>query len=195
MINLENYLMPIEAALYDFGMVAQNALQSLRYEDKDIHTGLYNRRGFLSVADYMLLASSREKLQATLIYFDVLNIANLMEEYGSLIEREILIDFVEVLKSSFRSSDVIARIGESRFVVLTSHRESFNVESLLLQLKEKVALKNCNKNENFQTSYTVGTIDFAPEYFKSSGRLIDLVDKRMMESQYSELCSLQRNIE
>jgi len=41
-------------AFFDLGMVAQNALQSLRYEDRDLHTGLYNRRGFYSVVDYAL---------------------------------------------------------------------------------------------------------------------------------------------
>ncbi len=47
--------------LFDFGMLAQDAFQSLRYEDKDIHTGLYNRRGFLTVADYVLEAAAKPR--------------------------------------------------------------------------------------------------------------------------------------
>lgn len=179
------------AALYDFGMVTQDALQSLRYEDRDIHTGLYNRRGFLSVADYILARSAKEELHSTLVYIEMLNLLSLVKEFGGLIEREMLTNFVETLKSAFRSSDIIARIDSNKFLVLTSHNQSFEIKRVFMQLKEKMQLANKGKQDGFHAQYRLGSFGFAPEYFKSSGRLIDLVDKWMSESQYSELHSLK----
>lgn len=178
------------AALFDFGMMAQDALQSLRYEDKDIHTGLYNRRGFLSVADYVLAESANQELYTTLIYIEKINFRLLIKEFGKLVEREILINFVDALKSVFRASDVIARIDDDRFLVLTSHNQSFEIERVLSQLQEKMYLANSNKANNFNMQYKVGSFSFAPEYFESSGRLIDLVDKRMNESDYLDQYSI-----
>jgi len=84
----------------------------------------------------------------------------------------------------------VARIGEDKFVILTSHNQSFNVESILIKLKKSMQLANSCKQDEFHARYDVGSFSFSPEYFKSSGRLIDLVDKRISESQYSESCSL-----
>ncbi len=178
------------ATLFDFGMVAQDALQSLRYEDKDIYTGLYNRRGFYPVADYVLESAAKQEFHTTLVYIKKLNFLRLVKEFGGLVEREILLNFVDVLESTFRSSDVIARIDDDKFVVLISHNQSYEIENVFMQLREKMQLANTKLNVGFKIQYKIGSFSFAPEYFKSSGRLIDLVDKRMNESQYTESCSL-----
>ena len=152
---------------------------------------MYNRRGFLSVADYVLEGAAKQELHASLIYIEKLNFSRLVKEFGGLIEREILVNFVDTLKSAFRSSDVIARIGDDKFVVLTFHNQSLKIESVLMQLRKKMQLANDSQKNRFHTHYKIGSFSFAPEYFSSSGRLIDLVDKRMSESQYSESCSLE----
>lgn len=170
--------------------MAQDALQSLRYEDKDIHTGLYNRRGFLSVADYVLAESANQELYTTLVYIEKINFRLLIKEFGKLVEREILINFVDTLKSVFRDSGVIARIDDDRFLVLTSHNQSFEIGRVLTQLQERMHLANSDKQNNFNMQYKVGGFSFSPEYFQSSGRLIDLVDKRMNESDYFDQYSL-----
>lgn len=177
-------------ALFDFGMITQNALQSLRHEDKDIYTKLYNRRGFLSIAEFMLKNNQLQKLEASLVYFNMLNYVELIKQYGELIEEEILSNFVGILKDTFRKSDLLARIGDNKFVALTSHHDHFKIEILLKRFKEKIVIFNSLNQEKFQIAYQAGIISSSPEYLKASGRLLDLVDKRMCESQYSESSSL-----
>ena len=172
--------------LYDLGMVAQNALQSLRHEDKDIHTGLYNRRGFLSVTEYMLHNCERQHWQATIYYFDMINFATLVEEYGNLIEKEILGNFVNFLKTTFRKSDILARIDKGRFVAVSTHGESFNVDVLLNRFNDKVKIHNSLCEEKFKIRYLAGMITSTPEYMKVSGRLLDLIDKKILENEFIE---------
>ena len=175
---------------YDLGMVAQNALQSLRHEDKDLHTELYNRRGFLSVAEYMLHNCERQRLGATLYYFDMINFATLVEEYGGLIEKEILGNFVNFLKTTFRKSDILARIDKERFVAVSTHGERFNADVLLKRFNDKVKIHNSLCEEKFKIKYRAGMIRSAPEYMKVSGRLLDLVDKKILENEFLETHSV-----
>lgn len=170
--------------LYDFGMVTQNALQSLRHEDKDIHTELYNRRGFLSVTEYMLHNCERQRWEATLFYFDMVNYSTLLEEFGELIEKEILNNFVNFLKATFRKSDILARIDKGRFVAVSTHGERFNATVLLNRFSEIVKIHNSVCDEKVKIIYRAGMITSAPEYLKVSGRLLDLVDKKIHQQEF-----------
>ena len=176
--------------LYDFGMVTQNALQSLRHEDKDIHTGLYNRRGFLSVTEFMLHNCERQDWEATLYYFDMTNFETLVSEYGGLIEQEILVNFVNFLTTTFRKSDILARIDKSRFIAVSTHGMRFNAAVLLKRFNEKVRIHNSLQDKKFKITYRAGMITSAPEYLKVTGRLLDLVDKKMSEQQYIDAHSV-----
>lgn len=176
--------------LFDFGMVTQNALQSLRHEDKDIHTDLYNRRGFLSVTEYMLHNCERQHWEATLFYFDMVNFTALVQEYGDLIEKEILGNFVNFLKTTFRKSDILARIDNGRFVAVSTHDKHFDAIVLLNRFNEKVKIHNSLCEEKFKIRYRAGMITSAPEYLKVSGRLLDLVDKKILEDQFLDTHSV-----
>lgn len=177
--------------LFDFGMITQNALQSLRHEDKDIHTQIYNRRGFLSVTEYMLENCQRQRTLATLFYFDILHYESLMKEYGALIEKDLLHSFVRILKNTFRKSDLLARISDRRFVVVTTHdSDSDNPKMLLQRMVERTRTHDELADQKFQIKYRVGLITSEPEYLKESGRLLDLVDKRMREQQFSDRHSI-----
>lgn len=115
----------------------------------------------------------------------------MLEKFGKLIESEILAEFVTALKSTFRTSDVIARIGEDDFAVLTLHNTAFKIETVLIYFKQKIQTLNASRASEFKINYQVGDIKFDPEYVSMPGKLIDLIDKRMMESEYSRACSLQ----
>lgn len=173
-----------KSLFYDFGMMTQNALQSLRHENKDLHTGLYNRRGFYSVIDYLLENSAGEEQVCSVIYIEFLEYTQLKQKYGGLIEKEILDEFVAALKSTFRSSDVIARIGDDKFAVLTLHSPFFNIENCFAQFKHKIQTLNASRKKEFLISFNLGSFKFEPRHMNTSGKVIDLIDKRMQESDY-----------
>lgn len=171
-------------SFYDLGMIAQNALQSLRHEDKDIHTGLYNRRGFLSITEHIVANSKRDNHLISLVYLEMTNYKSLIEEFSDLIEQEILCDFVNMLKATFRQSDLIARIGENKFVVLSSHSKHTMFDLNLNRFKENVTISNKIHQDKFKINFRANVISCPPEYLEVSGRLLDLVDKRMLESEF-----------
>ena len=171
-------------------MITQNALQSLRHEDKDLYTQLYNRRGFLSVAEYLLEHCQREKSLATIYYFELNNFSSLIAEHGDLVEKEVVEKFVDFLKNTFRKTDLLARIDKERFVATTTHNENFRPELLLHRFSEKIKLYNSLSDNQLKVKLRSGSITSQPEYLQVTGRLLDLVDKKMFEKQFTEAYSV-----
>ena len=171
--------------LCDLGIVTQNALQSLRHEDKDLDTGLYNRRGFLSITDHIVAVSKKHQLIISLYYFKITNFDHLVKNHGDLIDLEILGTFVHSLKTVFENSDVIARIGKDTFVVLSSHEKSFNMSEQLDIFHNYLIKKNKSLLKKLHIEYKSDLITSPPEFLDEPGKLLDLVDKRIYENQVS----------
>ncbi len=171
--------------LIDLGIVAQTTLQSLHHQDKDIVTGLYNRRGFLSIAEYMLATCKRNNYLATVIYFDLTNLTSITPNREDEFEKEVLQKFTSLLKECFKEADLFSRIDVSRFIVLTIHNKDTDVEQFSHRVKESIHHQVIELDEKLCLEFRSGMITSLPEYLKNTGRLIDLVDKRMHDSEYT----------
>ena len=172
-------------ALGDLALTAQDALQSLRHEDKDILTGLYNRRGFLSIAEFLLANCKKQECFASLIYFDLINYESFMNNDDHSDGLKSLNKFAGILKETFNSKDILARIDDSRFVALTVHKKNFTADFFSERVKDKIHYLMTAADEKLYLEFRSGLITSLPEYLENTGRLIDLVDKRMSDSEYS----------
>jgi diguanylate cyclase (GGDEF)-like protein len=80
-------------------------------------TGLYNRRGFLALAEQHLRMIQR-KGAALLVYLDLDDLKLINDSYGHLEGNRALIVAANVLRACFRQSDILARMGGDEFCVL-----------------------------------------------------------------------------
>jgi GGDEF domain-containing protein len=85
-------------------------------------TGLYNRRGFLILGLQNLKLASRTGYSLLLFFVDIDQFKRVNDCLGHLEGDAFLICCAEVLKSTFRDSDIIARIGGDEFVILAQER-------------------------------------------------------------------------
>lgn len=81
-------------------------------------TGLRNRRGFLLLAERELAAARRRKGRCLLLYIDLDYLKQTNDRFGHAAGDGMLIDAAQLLRSLFRSTDVLARLGGDEFVVL-----------------------------------------------------------------------------
>ena len=86
----------------------QKNLQNLSLID-DL-TGLYNRRGFLALAEQHLRIIQR-KGAALLIYLDLDDLKLINDCYGHLEGNRALVVTANVFRACFRQSDILARLG------------------------------------------------------------------------------------
>src|SRR3989449_566025 len=97
----------IEMALYRHQ--TQMTLRSLALADE--LTGLYNRRGFLTLADQHLKFARRATRGCSLLFIDVDRLKQINDTFGHREGDHALITTAKILRQTFRESDVIARLG------------------------------------------------------------------------------------
>ena len=81
-------------------------------------TGLYNRRGFLTLARHQQKISARTGKEMLLAYADVDGLKRINDTFGHDAGDAVLVEIGKILKESFRSSDLTARMGGDEFAVL-----------------------------------------------------------------------------
>ncbi len=89
-----------------------------------------------------------------------------------------MIDLADILKKTFRESDIIARIGGDEFVVLSEPTDG-NGETVLTRLYENIKDHNAKRSRGYALSISVGTTQFDPKYPISIDELLSKADALM----------------
>lgn len=124
-------------------------------------TQLYNRRGFLSVFQQYLKIARRDDKELLLLMVDVDELKVINDTLGHLGGDRAIVDTARVLNETFRSSDLVGRIGGDEFVVLAVQATDKDVSGLRDRLQ--VNLDKYNQcNPDFSLSLSVGITAFNP---------------------------------
>ena len=159
----------------------QKSLQTL--SETDELTGLYNRRGFFAIAEKQCEIASRNNLNLSFVFLDIDGFKSINDEHGHKMGDIALVDTAEILKDTFRSSDIIARIGGDEFVIMTIESLETNLEMLIERLKENLKAHNIKANIPYGLSLSHGITHFDPEHACSIDELISNADKMMYEQK------------
>jgi len=95
---------------------AEATIRSLALTDE--LTGLYNRRGFISMAEREWQRALRQLRGALLFLFDLDDLKPINDAHGHLAGDAALISAAGVLRATFRGSDVVGRLGGDEFAAL-----------------------------------------------------------------------------
>ncbi len=93
---------------------------------RDDLTGLYNVRGFNLLAEQALLLAQRARQEFGILFIDLDNLKVINDNMGHGIGSATLVETAKLLNTTFRETDVIARIGGDEFVVAGQ----FDLESI-----------------------------------------------------------------
>lgn len=130
----------------------QLALEQMAYLDE--LTGVYNRHGFQALCKKYLKLTQRRGQQVILIYADLDHLKQINDTYGHAEGDRVLRYAAELLRSTFRESDIVARIGGDEFVVLALDVGPENMEPMLQRLQEKLSLSS-DSNHHLTYSFTL----------------------------------------
>jgi diguanylate cyclase (GGDEF)-like protein/PAS domain S-box-containing protein len=140
---------------------AEAALQSLSLVDE--LTGLYNRRGFMAVTEQHVAAIHRNDKLPVILYADLDGLKKINDTLGHHEGDHAIIKTAEILKDTFRTSDIIARLGGDEFVVLAAIGKEESAESLTNRLQERFSAHNLQTNRPYDLSISVGVVHFDGE--------------------------------
>jgi len=154
----------------------EEALQALSLIDE--LTGLYNRRRFFVLTEQYLKLSVRTKKKLLLLFIDMDNLKWINDHHGHNEGDQALIDLANILRKTFRESDIVARIGGDEFVVLSEPTDE-NSEAVLARLYENIKDHNAKRSRHYDLSISVGMTQFDPKHPVSIDELLSKADALM----------------
>lgn len=149
---------------------------------RDELTGLYNRRGFTTLAQEHIKIATRNKQPIVLLYLDLDNMKTINDDLGHSYGDIALIETANILTATFRDSDIVARMGGDEFAALALDCEDGS-DSMRKRLAENLIKLNSNPDREFQLKFSVGLAQFDPEKPASLQELIDDADEHMYNNK------------
>jgi diguanylate cyclase (GGDEF)-like protein len=160
---------------------AEEALKTLSLRD-DL-TGLYNRRGFFTLAEQGLKSAQRMGTEMWLIFGDLDNLKRINDTFGHKEGDQALKDISQILRETFRESDIIARNGGDEFVVLAMKSLETSAEKLINRFGQVLNNHNLQTKRPHKLSMTFGIACFNPQNPCSIDVLLAQADKLMYENK------------
>lgn len=165
----------------------ENTLADLRRAEEELRemslrdqmTELYNRRGFITLAERQIRLADRARKPALLIYIDYDGLKSINDTFGHEEGDNALIDTANILRETFREADIIARLGGDEFAVIVIEITSMNPDVFLKRLQENIDANNAEETRPYKLAMSWGMAIYNPGSPMSLNDLISLADERM----------------
>ncbi|HXL35313.1 MAG TPA: diguanylate cyclase [Gemmatimonadales bacterium] len=156
----------LHAALLDLALV-------------DDLTGLYNRRGFLTLATRDLRLARRGNETLLVAFADLDDLKGVNDTAGHAVGDRALRDTAALLRRTFRDSDLVARIGGDEYAVLVRHAGPDSAGVLAERLKRQVRDLNRRAARPYQLSISLGFATHKASTLGSVAGLLDRADRAL----------------
>ncbi len=152
---------------------------------RDELTGLYNRRGFLTLAEQQLKMAVRTRTPLLLFYLDLDGLKTINDTLGHTEGDVAIVAMSGILTAAFRDADIVARVGGDEFVVLEIGARLSDSNQFSQRLRSLLDCYNEEKKAAHPLSSSVGLADFDPEEPCSIEELMARADAAMYEQKKS----------
>ena len=173
-------------------LTARDVTERRRAEDElralslvDDLTGLFNRRGFEAIGAQQLKTAERSAKGSFLFYFDMNDFKAINDTWGHAAGDEALMKMADVLRQTFRESDVIARLGGDEFVALALNCGDV-AAAVLERLNREIADENvrcADSGKGYQLATAVGMARFNPTNPRSLAALLAAADRELYQNK------------
>jgi diguanylate cyclase (GGDEF)-like protein len=148
-------------------------------------TGLYNRRGFFAFAEDCLMSANRAEKRLMLLYADLDNLKEINDTLGHDEGDRLIKESSAILKSTFRTSDIIARIGGDEFVVFPVGNDEDHADIIADRLQENIEHFNAINNNRSKLQISTGLATYDPNSVQSINELLAQADELMYKNKQS----------
>jgi two-component system, cell cycle response regulator len=162
-----------------------SALRSLSLID-DL-TGLYNRRGFMELGTQFLKLSRRSGRGGTVLFLDLDRFKTINDEHGHHVGDRALAHVADIMRSAFRRSDLVARVGGDEFAVLAPAGPGEPAERLAARVREGLEEFNRTGTEPYELRASLGVARFESGERTGLEALLASADSDMYEEKRSKL--------
>jgi diguanylate cyclase (GGDEF)-like protein len=180
--SLAQRVKELEAAVVE-RQRAEEALRNLTLTD-DL-TGLYNHRGFFTLAEHNLRGARRARQSSLLFYADMDGLKQINDTFGHSEGSLAIARTGEILRQTFRRTDIVARLGGDEFAVFAPDA-SLDETNMIARLEENLRTANEESVTGYRLSLSVGALLIPPHNSLSLDKLIAQADKAMYKQKRSK---------
>ncbi|MGZ7046638.1 MAG: sensor domain-containing diguanylate cyclase, partial [Candidatus Aminicenantales bacterium] len=154
----------------------------------DALTSLYNRRGFMHLGEQQIRIAARLNKRIFILYYDVDDLKHVNDTFGHKEGDRVLADLANILRMSFRDSDVVARMGGDEFVVMAMEAARVNADIFTKRLQDKLDIYNSQPDVRGRYTITLSTglSIYDPELPAPVEELVSRADAFMYEHKRSK---------
>lgn len=176
-----------EQMLRDLAEMAQSEISAIQLATIDDLTCISNRRGFISLAQNSINLCIRQQVPVSMVFFDLNEFKPINDRFGHAEGDRALVAFADLMRKTFRDSDVFARIGGDEFaVLLTNTAEDFAAE-IVQRFRGLVDEHNARVNRGYDLSFADGIVSLLPEAECSVHDILQEADVQMYEKKQVQL--------
>lgn len=159
----------------------EDALRALALIDE--LTGLYNRRGFMTLAERQLTLVRRKHQCLVLVAADLDNLKEINDRYGHQEGDRALIAAAAILKQTYREADIIARLGGDEFTVFPIEAAPSSVPLLIDRLHANLKVWNERNRAPYTLSMSTGSALIEGELSKGLLQLLAEADTQLYKQK------------
>ena len=145
-------------------------------------SGLYNRRGFLLLAEQQLRMARRSNLSCWLLFADLDGLKSVNDNLGHETGDKYIANTAQALRESFRDADVVGRLGGDEFAILViSAHEA--LQEIRHRLNRNIDRVNRTHKDQPPLSLSLGAVRYDPQTENTIEHLLDQADTAMYEEK------------
>jgi diguanylate cyclase (GGDEF)-like protein len=144
-------------------------------------TQIYNARGFHRIVRHGVALAKRKNLGITFIYVDVDDLSQINRDYGVRGGETTLKVIASILKSSFRESDIVARLGSDDFVVVSLGSSTWADPSISTRIERALSQVRDDSRIQWDIPLSIGTVFIDKDFGDSVEDHIAIAQKKMYD--------------
>jgi len=169
----------------------KKAMESLESYNRELHnrslrdelTGLYNRRGFMTLGLQQFEYSKLNKRRFIILYADMDGLKIINDKYGHNEGDFAIMKTAEILNRSFRSMDIVARLAGDEFTVLVVDAGEDYAGVVSDRLEKLFKEHNEAAGKPYRLSVSIGILCFNPSMRTTFEELLSKADQLLYEQK------------
>ena len=145
-------------------------------------TGLYNRRGLYTLGNQQVELAKRHNDDIFIFFLDLDGMKVINDTLGHDFGDKALIDTSKIMHKSFRTTDILSRVGGDEFVVVAVKAQFEFIPIIIQRIKDFVKKQNSSK-EKFKISISIGVSKVDLEAESPLDDAICDADKKMYDAK------------
>jgi len=179
--------------LMDLGEMVAGELVTTEMAMLDELTGVSSRHSFLALATKSFEDAKRQRSRLTLAYLDIDRFKDINDTLGHAVGDLALRETATILQSSFRSSDIIGRVGGDEFCVVLAGANGENARSVVEVVHRRLRDRNREEARPYELSCSVGLAEYDPIRHHSFGELLEQGDAEMYRAKHDCLALVRES--